>query len=980
MLLLASCQMPWGEKAAVPTGPQTKLGEEAKCLAGVKPVMSGFMDGSADPDQVSEIWTCFDNALGLFERKVRGDNPEYYTAREVANFFEDRFLDEDLRINDRLLVEVMRFKQLFVGGENQKITRDELRKLRVFARKMREISLDLLPQMRLLSLHWEVTGRDEFKEDFAAFENAKLVAQKAVLDLAAMIEPQKQSYEFAHFMTLLEELQVVFGTTWSATDSLKRMLPLLGELKGALTGTENTVIQAQDWRKFGQLGIRSYFLYLRYYYFFEKNPHHREDPELILVFGSADDAMGMLADILAEKKGGRLVREEVKKITRAISEVFPQFQVSDSLVDEVFKIKTLVLGGSADVLTSEDLSRGRTKLEDYRHIANLILENALILEGKWKPDSSSPELARTEFQKAEQAGKEIARRLGPLLESSYDIKNIGKLVKAYEDSFPPADPSQALAPRIDALMPLILAAPDLILGHQGSVIEPHEWSPFLDILMQAYGRFLEYDYFLKSESFFRQPGLSKYELWSESLAQLLESTLLARGGGKEKPISPSEIGRVMEALEDTGYWPKAVDRASVQALFPVIMSRLLTPPEARAKNEIQTSLSSVGVRTLMTEVRMWFGVQKDLDRILNAHGALSHEQLQALFHGGLDPGQREFYRLIESPIPLAMEAGGRLVINPKQQVAYDETTLRNLNLVRGLLRWVIRSYGELSQAQAISGLTEEQFDQAFSDVRSFVVKMGLLKPDDTSFATSRFFEGNLFTPYSDGDQFLNFSEAGSLSMLILSGLKVHKMTEKMIVEKCVQSTRSQTQYHVDCALEELRLQIPQAFSSMPGMAELFGQGRTQEDTALLNEVLKAAGWAPNEGRVGPMSDLALVPHVLQYIEFLFRRWDLNADGVLDRQEAMNAYPMFANLLRRVSNLQDEKWLRAAYAFILVKGKAPETFWEKFEFATGWVGNDQTWPIQADRYQVGRILGFIADTIRQGKTVNIVTDTKELSKQ
>jgi hypothetical protein len=974
-LLLSSCTLPWGEDATKPSAPATKLGQEVRCLSGLTPTILGFVDGTADPEKVGGAWTCFDDALGVFERKVRGEDSRYYSAREVARFFEDYFLDPDVKISDRLLVEVMRFKQLFVGGENQRMTRQELTKLREFARQMRSLSLELLPQMKVLSMKWRVTGDKKFEEDLRRFETAKAVTQAAVEKLAALIEPQNQKYEIANFVVLLEELQRVFKTDWKFTVSLKRMLPLLTRLKGSLTGTQEAVIQPKDWRKFGMLGARSYFQYLRYFYFFENNPHRENDPELVLVFSSVDDLLGMVGDILTQKAGAQLDRDEIISILRAVADVYPQFTIPESFVDEILKVKKLVFGGEDTKLTPADLNRARLKLEDFRRLANLLLKNSLMLEGKWRPDLLPAGQARTEFEAAEVATMDFMKLLASLLESDYDLKDFAKLIETFELAFPPQLPEDALTPKLQKLMPLVLKGKELILANQGSVVKKDDWPFVTEVLGRAYFRVLEYDYFLQNQSLFRSPGLPRFEKWVDSLVDVVSSAFRARGRGAELPIEISELKSVVTALEEGGFWPETLPADAANELLPVFVKRALTPPNSRARGIYQSSFGPVGLKVIVDELKIYFSIQNKMDQLLSKRNSITHANLQTAFGKNNSLGDREIMRLIQSSIPLTYDSEGRLYLNAGSQIGYTEASLNRLNLLRAGARWAIRAYGDPGSADKLYGVTAAQFSRAFNDLRPGLVNMGLIEPNNTSFPASRFLEGNLFTPYSNGDDFLDYSEVGTLAVLILSGQTIYGQMKDSIQANCRVKGIKSAYYGVDCALEIVRRQSGKVFVSMPRMAKLL-QGNKERNIALLDEVLRSSGWVPNAQRIAKSTEIGLVPHVIQYIESLFRRWDRDGDGVLNREEALKAYPMFQALLRQVSGLDDDEYVKAAYAFILVKGKPPETFWEKFEFATSWVGKEDSWEIAADRYRISQILGFIADAVRAKKAVPFVNKERE----
>jgi hypothetical protein len=388
LLGLVSCRMPWGERAPEVPPPQTKLGSEARCLSSVYPLFKNYIRGEARPAQVSEIWSCFQDALSLFKSKVRGDNPGFYRSDELKLFFEQYFLAEGTKLSPEFIHELMLFKQLLVGGDENNFSRDEFESLILLAKKFETLSQDLLPHITVFLAEW--TPGDDVQK----FEAAKEVIENSVVSLAQLIEARNQNYQLVHLGNLFDETAKAFGENWSFVLQLKKAIPVIGKIKKSLMGTSEELVQANEWRKFGLLGIRSYMIYLRYFYFVKDAKI--EKLNLLPVFQSIDDLLITSGEFISSKPGSRIVQSEIQEILEAARSFFPDLLVTPELLTELMRIKKLLVGGSMQEFSPGDFQVARGKLSSVRGTAELLNHWAEIFTGEWKPQSLSDSQAHQE--------------------------------------------------------------------------------------------------------------------------------------------------------------------------------------------------------------------------------------------------------------------------------------------------------------------------------------------------------------------------------------------------------------------------------------------------------------------------------------------------------------------------------------------------------------------------------------------------------
>src|SRR5207253_2570838 len=141
VLVITSCTPTVGE--APPEAAQQKLGG-TQCLSGLQPVIESFMKGSATDASVESAWDCASTAIKTFKKYVYGRTDDRFESTELAEFLKNNFLEPGSPdITPALRVEIMRVKQLFLGGSIDYLTRTELDKIIGMLGDLKDITLHL---------------------------------------------------------------------------------------------------------------------------------------------------------------------------------------------------------------------------------------------------------------------------------------------------------------------------------------------------------------------------------------------------------------------------------------------------------------------------------------------------------------------------------------------------------------------------------------------------------------------------------------------------------------------------------------------------------------------------------------------------------------------------------------------------------------------------------------------------------------------
>ncbi|HND86526.1 MAG TPA: hypothetical protein PLU50_11985, partial [Pseudobdellovibrionaceae bacterium] len=270
VIQIAGCGLNVGEKAAPPE-PQKF---NSRCLADSLPTFKKYFTGDTDADSVHEAWSCVRSAIIQFKRYVRSRESSDYPATEFASFVKQNFLAPETEVSPELVTEMMRIKQIFLGGNLEMISRNDLdRSLQIFG-ELEDILIELLPSMRVLSMSgFADTKTDDNKKKLAESDRA---LQRAAERFGGLIERNQVSYPLDHAVVLSTEIAKMYKENWDFVTSLQRWLPFIKKIKKTIAGGDEESILSREWSGFLVMGARTYTQYLRYYYFVD----HSEGAEL----------------------------------------------------------------------------------------------------------------------------------------------------------------------------------------------------------------------------------------------------------------------------------------------------------------------------------------------------------------------------------------------------------------------------------------------------------------------------------------------------------------------------------------------------------------------------------------------------------------------------------------------------------------------------------------------------------------------------
>jgi hypothetical protein len=241
------------------------LPQEA-CLADQAiPAIQKYFESNATPDEVALAWDCISGALTKFTTSTRGSNPDYFTSRELRTFLETYYLG-DIKVSDLFLAEIMRVKQLLLGGANDRLTKDELAQAQQTILVLRSETLKLLPYIKYVTQKVTV---DEALANRVEAEAAIEHFRASIGVLGTLLGRGQEQYTTQNFETLLTEMKPLFKD-WTGPEQAIKYLPTFAVIKALVLNPPGESIAPAEWQPLMTGAGRVYALVLRQQYLMAK--------------------------------------------------------------------------------------------------------------------------------------------------------------------------------------------------------------------------------------------------------------------------------------------------------------------------------------------------------------------------------------------------------------------------------------------------------------------------------------------------------------------------------------------------------------------------------------------------------------------------------------------------------------------------------------------------------------------------------------
>lgn len=973
VIAVAGCSVKVGED---PPPQKTQEFAGTKCLSEVTPFIAGFIEGTTTDAQVEATWSCFGGALDKFRKYVRGSSEERYSSQELATFLQDNFLDNAAgtkAISPALQKELMKLKQMFVGGSLEYLTMDDLERAGDLMNSFRALALGLNPYMKIFAFNWNPNLSDNTDQETKYFEKANEAIQVFAKDLSTSIQKNHLGYNLNDLVMLIKEMSALSDNPWPSVASLEKYMPVVLKIKKAISGGAEEVVAPNEWRSFLLLSARSYVQFLRYHYFISVSKVQQRTTRLEHIARTAEDSFSIFQDLVQEKPSGIVTRAEINALAETLAKAWTSFKTSDKLILEIMKVKKLIIGGSLDAFTVADFATAGLKVSRLKELIATSQPYFKVYISEWKPDILSSEDAQVFFRKAQLSLSSMFAELGALLEGDYDLESLNSLMRELISLYPSINDGREtdLEKLFKKYIPVVIAAKNMSFNDQSSAVKKIQWTGFLRSVATGYSLYLYSDYFMQKLNLQTATGLTYLGSLVDQTVVLLREMMELNTSKRFRLESINSLGK---RLVRADLLPGKIDDEVWRSVTNAAVNRALLAPDLRLRGKYPSALNPASLEILRFEFKIWLEQELFFVKLFRKTSSYSQASMRKEFSDKykvrglskeLNTGLYEMIVSLDSSVPMTVTSKGYLLISGIQSQRYDQGTLTQLNLNRTLARLLARSYAnDLTRITKYQGIILSEAERAFQELRAVAIKVGGVDPKNINFASSRFREANIFVPDASGDDYASFRELAQLVGMIWSGAKLNKALGNELRKDCLggNSYSDDTKVGVNCVVNSYDKQMRSHLrSSLPEHVKYMNAIGFDVWNRYLSSVLRSAGYTPNSSGKASMRDISLAPHVIQYIEMMFMKFDRNNDHFLDTQEALSAFPTFRSLIKTFAGgVVQDKDLDSVFTYILKYGKPPETTYEKMQFVLKWKGKPYNWDIRAERTQISKILGYIAD--------------------
>ena len=125
-------------------------GVSVGCLNGINEKVDIYLKGHLTAHQINQISNCIKAAFTTFKNRVRGAKKGEFAPGELRKFIQDLFL-QDRVMNDTLLFQLMKLKQVIIGGPVDKLTIEDIDRFIIFVDILNKEAIFFQPYIQALN-------------------------------------------------------------------------------------------------------------------------------------------------------------------------------------------------------------------------------------------------------------------------------------------------------------------------------------------------------------------------------------------------------------------------------------------------------------------------------------------------------------------------------------------------------------------------------------------------------------------------------------------------------------------------------------------------------------------------------------------------------------------------------------------------------------------------------------------------------------
>jgi len=199
-----------------------------------------YTDTPKDKDSINAIWKCLDRSLNSFSKYTHGSSKDYYTNEELQDFA-NRFLPKENLFSKSLVDSIFKLKSDVLGGSNNRITQEEIIKLRGKLNRFGGMILPLAPHISTLLRPFE-----NLSDNRAQIAGIKL--NQFVLNMADLLGDSEKTVTWKDLSSFVGELEKYLQSpTPTSLSVIREQIHVFQYLKLLVVGGDENGIEKSKW-------------------------------------------------------------------------------------------------------------------------------------------------------------------------------------------------------------------------------------------------------------------------------------------------------------------------------------------------------------------------------------------------------------------------------------------------------------------------------------------------------------------------------------------------------------------------------------------------------------------------------------------------------------------------------------------------------------------------------------------------------------
>lgn len=704
--------------------------------------------------------------------------------------------------------------------------------------------------------------------------------------------------------------------------------------------------------------------------------------------------------------------------------------ISDSYMHQLMLIKQLLIGGSSTSIERKELDSLIQLFDEIGKEANRLKPHIKVLNPRLA-DEQDPDDLGERLENASEALDDFIQVVTARLQKSptdYRFSDLQIFMAEFrkfahwEEHFKDILSEESWVNMLKIFKELAVSP------LQPEAIRPTEWNRLFKAMANWYFCYLQYRVGVKAKS--EQPGMAPGPSFFEGvrlrnvvflgnrILKLVDEALNRQP--YPNVIRYERLFKLIESLQALNWFPRYIERASLEAAVPKVLSRVFHDVRQSNKGQRAEGLKLGTVDSIKEAFDRWAFIQQGLER--RYHGGMPDIGIEVpgypilrndlLFprdiraeieEVGKDSDWEEFERGIKPDPnlrpkmrPLFSEDHStlvKLISDPmdfrRYQMSNGFYNLSMMNLFRTVVTLIMRGYAADEDRNGWnSGIGEEELQEFYLDVRPIGINIGILDPRSQTAGARSFAEGTLFTYTAKGIEFNNGKASGKLgvyqgmelaSILFSGGQLANRFYSELakICRKGEPDFNCKPKIERQCVEENLANVIASQAVNMPGVQSFLSKASDGVRHNYAASFLKGA-YHPKSSNPQwvEQSELSIMAVVLHYVEVVMTSYDGDHNGILEWQEIEQAMPTFLGFIEKFSaenkktKFQLWKWAHqpeSAFLFTILNQKFPSGAWDLFLRATPeWTFRSlTTLGVKLDRADLAEVFQAIISAIMQG---------------